>query len=268
MVDIIVSTCLAVLTIAMAYLGVHVTLHPPNESPRARLGYKVGFVLCGILAVLLVIVQGVRAGRSQRQSAKEIDDLKGTVISVRGELSNLETATSLLRSEQTTEVARRQQAEKDLALIVQGSGKAVREGVVSDIKKSPISVQINGQTATPQPPLQVEELKLFSEVENSTHSDAPYAAKVTLQATTAIDPLRVAIRCTHEIKYVEMSYPKGLGDGTMWSGGIEPYKNDHTIVIVNMTGIGKAPISPDLPLILHLASAEPITIKSFERGPR
>jgi hypothetical protein len=266
MVDIFVSASLAALTMVMAYLGVHVTLHPPNESPRAQYLYKLGFFVCGLLAVALVITQGVRAGRSQRRSANEISDLKGTVVSVRGQLGNVETATALLRSEQTAEIARRQQAEKDLALIVQGSGKAVREGVVADIKKSPISVQINGQAATAQP-LEVEQLKLFSEVENSTHTDAPYAMKVTLQSTTPIDPLRVAIRCTHEIKYVEMSYHV-MPSPDFGYGGIEPYKDDHTIVIVNMTGNGKAPIRPDLPLILHLASAEPIVIKSFERGPR
>jgi hypothetical protein len=173
----------------------------------------------------------------------------------------------LLRSEQETEIARRQQAEKDLALIVQSSGRAVREGVVSDIKKSPISVQINGELAAPQP-LEVEEIKLFSEVERSSHTDAPYAIKVTLQATAPIDPLRLAIRCTNEIKYVEMSYPTGMGVGQMWYGGIEVYKNDRTIVIVNMTGNGKAPVRPDLPLILHISSAQPIIVKSFERGPR
>jgi hypothetical protein len=267
MADIIISASLTALTILMAYLGVHVTLHPPNESPRAQLLYKVGFFVCGILAVMLVITQGVRSRKSQSTASNEITTLKATLSSVRSDLSNVETATSLLRSEQATEIARRQQAEKDLAIIVQGSGKAVRAGVVSDIKKSPITVQINGQGVTSQP-LEVEDLKLFSEPENSTHSDAPYAVKITLQATAPIDPLRIAIRCTNEIKYVEQSYPSGMGNGQMWYGGIEVYKNDHTIVIANMTGTGKAPIRPDLPLILHIASAEPIVIKSFERGPR
>jgi hypothetical protein len=174
----------------------------------------------------------------------------------------------LLRSEQARETARREQAETDLAIIVRASGQAVREGVVSDIKRSPIKVQVNGQATTPQSLPEVEGLRLFSEPESSTHADAPYAMKVTLQATTAIDPLRVAIRCVNEVKYVEMGYPSGRGEGQMWYGSVEVYKNDHTIVIVNMTGTGKAPIRPDLPLLLHLAASDPIVIKSFERGPR
>ena len=262
MVDVCVSAALATLTIIMAYLGVHVTLHPAGESKRHICLYKAAFSGCALLAVVLVVTQGIRTMRSQRSSANEISGLKGTLGSVRTDLTNVETATSLLRSEQTTEIARRQQAETDLALIVLGSGKAVREGVVSDIKKLPI----NGQMASQ--PLVIEELKLFSEVENSTHADAPYGIKVTLQATAQIDPLRIAIRCASEIKYVERRYPKGLGDGEVWYGAVEVYKNDHTIVIVNMTGNGKAAIRPDLPLILHIESAEPIIVKSFERGSR
>lgn len=266
MLDIAISASLAALTMAMAYLGVHVTLHPPNESPRAQFWYKVGFLICGLFAIALVIAQGVRSRNSQGRAAKEIYDLKGSLSSVQANLTNVETATALIRSEQEAETARRQQAEKDLELIVQGSGKAVREGVVSDIKKSPINVQLNGQWAASQP-LEAEEVKLFSEFENSSHTDARYAIKITLQSSAPIDPLRLAIRFSNEIKYVEMSYPK-TGEGMMWFGGIEVYKNDNTIVVVNMTGTGKAPIRPDLPLILHVASAQPITIKSFERGPR
>jgi hypothetical protein len=62
--DIIISTALAVLTILMAYLGVHVTLHPAH-SPQKKKRYTYGFGCCAIVAVGLVLWQGIRNGSTQ-----------------------------------------------------------------------------------------------------------------------------------------------------------------------------------------------------------
>jgi len=56
--DILIAAALTLVSIAMAYLGVHVTLHPLNESSPARFWYKAGFFVCGIAAVSLVTTQG------------------------------------------------------------------------------------------------------------------------------------------------------------------------------------------------------------------
>jgi hypothetical protein len=256
--DIAISAALALLTIGMGYLGVHVTLHPA-ESPRARRWYKIGFSACAIGAVGFVVWQGVRNGNSQRTFTKRIGGLEENLAGTRQQVADA-------RGEEKTESTRRQQAEKDLALFIQGIGKKTRDGVAEDIKKSPIKVELNG-AQTEQAPLQVEGIRLFSEVERSTHPDAPFAVKVTLQADTPINPLRVAIHCASGIKYAEEGYGNA-GYGMLWFGGVEPYKKDPTVVIVNMTGAGNAPLRPDLPMILHLAASESIRIQSFERGPR
>jgi hypothetical protein len=133
--DVSLSGFLALLTIAMAYLGVHVTLHPPSdESPQVRFFYKAGFCICGLLSICLVVWQGIRNQKSQR----------GFVQTING----LTTQLGTLRDEETKETRRREQAENDLRAIVQGTGQSTREGVISDIKRSPILVQLQpSQTA-------------------------------------------------------------------------------------------------------------------------
>jgi len=136
--DIALSASLAVCTIVMAYLGVHVTLHPPNESARARKLYKAGFVICGVCSVGLVIWQGVRGRDAQVASAHRIDALQDDVRAAKIETQNA-------RHDVERESTRRGQAEKDLAIIVQATGKSTREGVAEDFKKTSIEVKVNGQ---------------------------------------------------------------------------------------------------------------------------
>jgi hypothetical protein len=145
MVDIIISAALAALTIVMAYLGVHVTLHPPNESQRARSLYKAGFFMCGILAVALVILQGVRTSKGQRDSATQIANLRTDIQGAKTEAQNARSESSNARMEVQNESSRRQQAEKDLLIALQATGKATRQGVAEDIRKTPLHVEVNGQ---------------------------------------------------------------------------------------------------------------------------
>src|SRR5438128_9153360 len=105
--DIVISVALAVVSIAMAYLGVHVTLHPPNESAHARFWYKAGFFLCGLAAVSLVTTQGIRGRNSQRGAANEIAALRQDVKGAKAEAQNAD-------HEVQNESSRRQQAERDL----------------------------------------------------------------------------------------------------------------------------------------------------------
>jgi hypothetical protein len=140
MLDISISTALAILTIVMAYLGVHVTLHPPGESVRTQRLYKGGFLLCGIVAVSLVILQGVRANRAQQGSANQITNLESDIRSAKTEAQNARTEVSNARTEVQNESARRQQAEKDLLLTIQGTTAATRKGVAEDIRKTPLKV--------------------------------------------------------------------------------------------------------------------------------
>jgi hypothetical protein len=126
-IDISISAALAILTIAMAYLGVHVTLHPA-ESQRATRWYKIGFSACALSAVTLVVWQGVRAGRSQKDFATQIGSLETNLRDTRQEVANA-------RNDEKSESTRRQQAEKDFATLIQGVSKSTKEGVVSGIKE-------------------------------------------------------------------------------------------------------------------------------------
>jgi hypothetical protein len=76
MLDVAIAILLSVTSIAMAYLGVHLTMHPA-ESQRARTTYKVSFVVCGLIAVSLIGIQTYRNN--------------GTWASVRSQMGRIET---------------------------------------------------------------------------------------------------------------------------------------------------------------------------------
>ncbi|MGK2856494.1 MAG: hypothetical protein ACSLFQ_04730 [Thermoanaerobaculia bacterium] len=65
-IDMFIPVSLAVITVAIGYLGVHLTLHPlPVEDPalrRAQMRYKVSFVVLSLVGVALI---GWQAARSQ-----------------------------------------------------------------------------------------------------------------------------------------------------------------------------------------------------------
>jgi hypothetical protein len=151
MVDVILSASLAVLTVIMTYLGIHVTLHPPNESPRAQHWYKVGFFVCGAFAVALVIAQGVRANKSQSSAANQIAGLRQDVADAKTEAGGAKSEAAGAKQEVQREDDRRQQAERDLALAIQASGQATRVGITRDLHKMPLKVEVTGKLAdTPE----------------------------------------------------------------------------------------------------------------------
>jgi hypothetical protein len=137
MLDIAISAALAVLTIAMAYLGIHVTLHPPNESSKARLLYKTGFFVCGCFMVCLVIAQSTRGKQAQRSAGNQIDGLKNDIRDAKQAVVN--------------ESQRRQKAEADLKLAVTSSGQETRSGITQDLRKTPLKVDVTQKPAdTPE----------------------------------------------------------------------------------------------------------------------
>lgn len=74
----------------------------------------------------------------------EVAGLSGTLTSVRGELKDVQSQVKTLTDNQQTELARRQQAEKDLMLALEATSKATRQGVAEDIKKGPLKVWVSG----------------------------------------------------------------------------------------------------------------------------
>lgn len=75
--SVILSLFQAALTLLMAYLGMHVTLHPVGEESRnRRRAYKVGFVLCALASLGLVTWQGVRNGLSTARFQRQLDKIQ------------------------------------------------------------------------------------------------------------------------------------------------------------------------------------------------
>jgi len=107
MIDILISVGLAICAALSAILGWRVTLHPP-QSKRCEILYTVIFVALAVVAVVFIFVQGVRQKSSQDAFQQDIRAADGNVSSLRGEIG--------------TANARREQAEKDLAIIMQKIG--------------------------------------------------------------------------------------------------------------------------------------------------
>lgn len=72
MLNIILAVAQAIVALIGAYLGVHVTLHPPGESAKKSRAYKVGFIACGVVATVLIAVQAYRNDTSQTALQRQL----------------------------------------------------------------------------------------------------------------------------------------------------------------------------------------------------
>ena len=63
-----ISVTLALMAAIMAYLGVHMSLHPPSE--RKQRAYKIAFVVLGLASVGLVWIQAKRGDDAAAETAK------------------------------------------------------------------------------------------------------------------------------------------------------------------------------------------------------
>jgi hypothetical protein len=118
-IDVLIAATLALLTIVMGYLGVHVTLHPA-DSPGAKLLYKVGFCACAVAAVALVVWQGIRNGKAQSGFQQSVVDAASSAKIASQRIDDLKKNIANLEQQQVSEAARRQQAERDLMMTTLG----------------------------------------------------------------------------------------------------------------------------------------------------
>jgi hypothetical protein len=136
MLDTILDWAAILLPTALSVLGVLVSVRAPRSGHHRA--WQISLVVVGVLTSGVVYWQQARVRHAH---VLEIGNLNDSISKVRDE-------TKTLRGEQEKEVARRLQAERDLAIIVQGTGKSTRDGVVSDMRQSPIKVELSGS----QPP--------------------------------------------------------------------------------------------------------------------
>jgi len=97
--DTAISTTLAVLTIAIAYLGMHVSVHPAGESLRRQRLYKASFAVLALAAISLIVWKGQRqdfargaANKAQRDAAAQIKNLQSKIDNVGNGVRNITTA--------------------------------------------------------------------------------------------------------------------------------------------------------------------------------
>jgi hypothetical protein len=68
--DIIIAVLLWLLTAATAYMGFHVTLHPPESGSKGF--WKAGFIAVAVLAAILIAIQAYRSYNSAQDLKAEI----------------------------------------------------------------------------------------------------------------------------------------------------------------------------------------------------
>lgn len=137
----------------LGYLG----MHPPTfDDERGK--YEWQFIILGVVSLLLISWQAVLINNSKEASRQVQEKLQSAIDGeqkaanvARVELTDLKEQINRLRSDLTAESARREQAQKDMALIVQKVGAETRVGVADDFRKSLIKVDIPLGKKTPCP---------------------------------------------------------------------------------------------------------------------
>lgn len=89
--DIAIAGLIALFTCAIAYMGVHVTLHPP-ESAEEKRNWKIGFLAAAALICICVLIQAVRNGRQQGSMEKSIANLNGSLKDANEQLTKTNAA--------------------------------------------------------------------------------------------------------------------------------------------------------------------------------
>ena len=118
------------------------------------------------------------------------DEKKATQVA-HEELKSLRGQTDKLPADLAVESARRDQAQKDMALIIKKAGTETRVGVAEDFRKSPIKVDI---------PIGKEPLKLYVNLSQPTRGEnVPYETQFLITVNQAVTPVRLLVQCVDEI---------------------------------------------------------------------
>jgi hypothetical protein len=201
-------------------------------------------------------LQGIRNGQSQHDFAARISGLTGKVGTLQkdlqttlGDLTDTKQQVVDARNEEKSESTRRQQAEKDLATIVQGVGKSTREGVVSDIKQSPINVHLDGSPAPPTP-IKLPNITFTWSLQQSIHDDAQFCQKLVFQSDIPVDPLALIVMFSAPLKYADLTIKDPL------IGAVQVNKDDRKRLEIAIRGMGQAILRPESPVVIITCSTQ------------
>jgi hypothetical protein len=225
--DIVIAVGICVLTAAMGYMGVHLTLHPVTTGPERRVWTGL-FIVVTIGACLLIAWQTKRGIGTQKALEAELADLPNKFPKVPKPPTAQENAQALL-------VLEDQRKPKEVP-------KAPYKRVSIPVTPPPVS--------TPSP--QVAQLTTTQSPDISDRPDIPYKTKVVVQSSTDFPSLRLAVECDGPLS-------EGRGGFTgimlMTNQGI---MNGHPNVFVITYQSATPPFGPSNPMILSFWSKEPI----------
>ena len=234
-----------------------------DKQTRETTKWRVGIIAFGVALSGLTLWQQTS---ERHASAKDRETaVKETSKQVAAETSKQVTAAVTEQFKQTIADQTNQITDLKKQLAAQSKDVGVIKSSNIVTGRNPIKVEVTNGPQSAVGVAQVENLRMSWESETSTHNDAPYAKKITIQADAPVNPVKLAIVCDAPIKYGEIK----LADAaTMYYGGNEIYKGDAHIYIINMTTQGLAVLRPDAPLVVHLYSDQPLNVVRGERGPR
>lgn len=229
--------------------GVLVSIKAPHSKHHRA--WRVSLVVVG------TVISGVtfwQQSRSRSAHASEITGLNSKIDVIRKQ-------TETLAQNEQGEIARRQQAERDLAIIMQGVGKATREGVVSDIKQSPIRIHVDG-TPAPPAPISIPNIKLTSSPEQSTHDDAKFCQKLVFQSDVPVNQLAVIIMLSAPAKYADLV----LRTATLGGAVINKDDKKRLEIVFKAMGSGDDILTPEHPVVILVSSTEDFKPVSMMRA--
>jgi hypothetical protein len=233
-----------------------------SEDIRKTIWWRIGVVVFGVGLSLLTLWQ-LTSERHTAANERE-QAIKDTSQQVAAETSTQVTRAVTEQFKQTVAEQQKKIDQLQTKLDAQGKDVATIKGSNIVTGKYPIKVEVTNEPGTPAS-LQVENIRLFAEPESSTHRDAPYAKKVTIQTDVPVNPIRLAISCESPLKYGELGHAE---EGSMWIDASRIYEQDRRMFVIDIKSPGTPMLRPDAPLVFHLYSDKPINITKLQRGPR
>ena len=167
-----------------------------------------GFVIVGIAGVILTALQTYSTDQKEQALQITIGGARDDARSARDESKAAGDEMDKMRVDLAIESARREQAQKDMALLVQKAGVETRTGVAEDFRKSPIKIDV----APIKEPFKVTGNLLQA----ATGDHPPYETKFILTVNQMVTPIRLLVHCESEILQANGSV---AGAGVQLSGG-------------------------------------------------
>lgn len=233
--DVVLAVGVGMLTVVMGYMGVRVTLRPP-QTERAKWTWEIGFAVVALLTCILIGWQTKRSVKAQDALQSQLRDIRNNEVKPPSAQEN---------------------AQAILAL--QDKQKETQKESVASAKPSPKPRPVVAPKPPEQPtqspvvtPPQAAQLTITQSPDVSSRSDAPYLIRVVVQSNVVFPSLKLAIECDGPIVEGHGGY---AGAFMMTSQGVV---NGHPNIFVFTYQSAMPPFGPANPITLNFWSKQPI----------